>query len=139
MCYRYNTLLFHVSSVLFRCTSPSSFIFSLYNSPLHFAILDSTSEPIPAYLSCLIPTRSFHLSPSPNQRSHALAGRTSRKANIVYRVMWQEMKRGFTNWASQVGEVLWLRDRLWQLRERSCRRVLRLCFLGTDVHHIQHD
>jgi hypothetical protein len=68
---------------------------------------------------------------------HAHAGRTRRKMHIVYRVMWREMKKSFTDWASQVGGILWMRERLWQLQESSCRSVLRLCLTGADAEHTQ--
>ena len=119
----------HVS--LHRYCSPSC------KCPLHFWIpFQNLSLPLFSD-TCLVSTCSIYLFVSSNQYSQTFAGRTRRKAQIVYRVMWREMKRGFTDWATQVGEVLWMRERLWQLWDRRCRRVLRLCLIGADVHHIQ--
>ena len=73
----------------------------------------------------------------PLTSTHALAGRTRRKMHIVYRVMWREVKKSFTGWARHLGGILWMRERLWQLQERSFRRVLRLCLTGADAEHTQ--
>jgi hypothetical protein len=113
----------------------------LYRPPflsLHLPTLLSTSATFPSLLSlpCLVPVFSLSMV-FPLTSTHALAGRTRRKMHIVYRVMWREVKKSFTGWARHLGGILWMRERLWQLQERSFRRVLRLCLTGADAEHTQ--
>ena len=57
-------------------------------------------------------------------------GRIRRHAGILYRALWREVSYFFKVWAKDVEQVLWMRDRLWQLRQRRCARALRLCLTG---------
>jgi hypothetical protein len=56
--------------------------------------------------------------------------RIKRHSGILYRALWREASYFFKVWAKDVAELLWMRDRLWQLRQRRCRRALSLCFTG---------